>query len=169
LAISVAAQLSGGGPAKDSTAMARDAVAAFYAWYAPFTTRTSDADMHALRTPRWRFGPVLATALRADRAASAASPGEIVGLDMDPFLNTQDPCKRYAPVAARRAGANFFVDVLGSGGCSRHTKPDVTVRLVFQQGKPVFINFIYSGKPGDDLLHLLAALAAVRAKTKPPA
>ena len=120
--------------------------------------------MRALHDPRWHFNPALVTALRADSAASVANPGEVVGLDMDPFLNSQDPCNRYAPTAVRRDGATFLVDVVGSGGCPSHREPDVTVRIAFRGTTPVFVNFLYLKPANDDLLHLLAQLASERAK-----
>ena len=146
----------------DSARVARETVARFYAWYLPAAQRAG-ADMRALRDPRWHFNPALVTALRADSAATVANPGEIVGLDMDPFLNSQDPCNHYAPTAVRRDGATFLVDVVGSGGCPSHREPDVTVRVVFRGTTPIFINFLY--KPiNDDLLGLLRQLASDRAK-----
>lgn len=150
-------------PAIDSARVAREAVARFYAWYVPAAQRAG-ADMRALRDPRWHFNPALVTALRADSAATVANPGEVVGLDMDPFLNSQDPCNRYAPTAVRRDGATFLVDVVGSGGCPSHREPDVTVRVGFRGTTPIFINFLY--KPiNDDLLGVLRQLASDRAKT----
>ena len=147
----------------DSGRVAREVVAQFYAWYVPEAHRAG-AEMRALRDPRWHFSPALMAALRADAAAAAASPGEIVGLDMDPFLNAQDPCHRYAPTGVRPAGKTFLVDVLGSGGCGSHRGPDVTVRIAITGGTPVFVNFLYPKPADDDLVHLLAHLAADRTK-----
>ncbi len=124
--------------------------------------------MRALRNPRWHFSSALVTALRAGSVATDASPGEIVGLDMDPFLNAQDPCTRYAPSAVRRMGKNFLVDVVGTGGCDPHRVPDVSVLVAFRGATPVFINFLYPKPANDDLLGLLARLAADRAKHPGP-
>jgi hypothetical protein len=148
----------------DSGRVARDVVARFYAWYAPAAQKTPETDMRALRDRRWHFSPALVSALRADRAASRASHDEIVGLDMDPFLNSQDPCEHYSPTAVRRAGNTFLVDVLGTGGCGRHVGPDVTVRVAFQGSTPVFVDFIYPSPANDSLSGVLAQLAADRAK-----
>ena len=153
-------------PAHDSAQTARAAVARFYAWYVPAAAKAAAVDMRALHDPRWHFSPALVAALREDSIASVRSPNEVVGLDMDPFVNSQDPCDRYAPTAVRRAGANFLVDVRGSGGCSSHAGPDVTVRVAFQGTTPVFVDFLYPKPANDDLLHLLAQLAAGR-KRKP--
>lgn len=150
-------------PAVDSARVARETVARFYGWYVPAAQRAG-ADMRALRDTRWHFNPALVTALRADSAATVANPGEIVGLDMDPFLNSQDPCNHYAPTAVRRDGATFLVDVVGSGGCASHREPDVTVRVAFRGTTPVFINFLYPKPANDDLLGVLRQLAADRTK-----
>ena len=150
-------------PALDSARVARESVARFYSWYVPASQRAG-ADMRALHDSRWHFNPALAAALRADSAATAASPAEIVGLDMDPFLNSQDPCERYAPTAVRRDGNTFLVDVVGSGGCEAHRDPDVTVRVAFRGSTPVFDNFLYPKPASSDLLAELAQLAADRAK-----
>lgn len=150
-------------PAVDSARVARETVARFYAWYVPAAQRAG-ADMRALRDRRWHFNPSLVTALRADSTATVANPGEVVGLDMDPFLNSQDPCNRYAPTAVRRDGATFLVDVVGSGGCASHREPDVTVRVAFRGTTPVFVNFLYPKPANDDLLGVLKQLASDRAK-----
>jgi hypothetical protein len=148
----------------DSAKIAQAVVARFYAWYVPLAAHTPGADVRALRDSRWHFDPALAKALRADAAAAARSPDEVVGLDMDPFLNSQDPCDRYSPIAVRQRNGNFFVAVRGSGGCAAHTEADVTVQVVFRGANAVFLNFIYSRNPKEDLLSLLATLAADRAK-----
>lgn len=119
--------------------------------------------MRALHDPRWHFSPVIIAALQADSVAAVRAPGEVVGLDMDPFLNSQDPCDHYAPSAVRRDGSTFLVDVHGSGGCPRRSGPDVIVRVAFEGTTPVFVNFLYPPS-NDDLLHLLTQLAADRAK-----
>ena len=147
----------------DSARVARESVARFYSWYVP-AAQKAGADMRALHDARWHFSPALVTALRADSAATEANPSEIVGLDMDPFLNAQDPCDRYAPIAVRRDGKTFLVDVRGSGGCASHREPDVTVRVAFSGATPVFVNFIYPQPHNDDLLSVLKQLAADRAK-----
>jgi hypothetical protein len=141
---------------------ARRAVADFYSWYVPLARGTPQADMRAVRERPSTFSPQLVDALRADSVASAASPSEVVGLDGDPFLNSQDPCEQYAPVNSSERDGHFFVDVLGSGGCAAHTTPDVTVDVAPVAGRLVFNNFIFSSKPRADLLATLSDLAAAR-------
>jgi hypothetical protein len=92
---------------------ARRAVDEFYGWYVPMQKQTRGADMRAIRDKPALFSSELATALRADSVASAASPGEVVGLDGDPFLNAQDACNQYSSAGVVEIDGRFLVQVLG--------------------------------------------------------
>ena len=138
------------------------AVAEFYAWYTPMALHDPGPDMRALRERPALFSPAIVRALRADSVATAQGGEEIDGLDGDPFLNAQDPCERYRPIRTRRASDVYLVEVLGSGGCEIHRTPDVIVQVTFRDGSPVFTNFLYSRKRGDDLLSLLKRLTEQR-------
>jgi hypothetical protein len=133
----------------------RAAVQRFYDWYVPVASRVEGpAWMEALARKQFTFAPVLVEALRADSVAQAKSDDDEEGLDGDPFLNAQDPCRRYVARAVRHRGTSYLVDVLGSGGCAKHTTPDVVVEVVPQGGKLVFVNFHYP----DDESDLVAVL-----------
>lgn len=149
-----------------SAPVAQRAVAEFYAWYVPMWANDPGPAMRAVRERRAQFADPLIKALRADSIATAQAGEEIDGLDGDPFLNGQDPCDRYRPVRTTRRGDDYFVDVLGSGGCQRHTTPDVIVHVAWREQRPVFVNFLYSGKPGDDLQSLLRRLAVQRQRER---
>jgi hypothetical protein len=93
------------------------AVRQFLAWYVPLATAPGSG-------PAWHSALTLAPpaltegllrALRADSIAWAASPGDIVGIDFDPFLATQDPCDSYHTGAALDSGALARVPVYS--GC----------------------------------------------------
>jgi len=128
----------------------RAAVQRFYDWYAPMASRVEGpAWMAALARKQFTFAPELVAALRADSVAQAKSDDDEEGLDGDPFLNAQDPCRRYVAKAVHHRGASYLVDVLGSGGCARHTDPDVVVEVVPQGGKLVFVNFHYPDDESD--------------------
>jgi len=147
---------------------ARQAVDEFYGWYVPIQKQTGNANMRAVHDRAALFSPELVAALRADSVASAASPGEVVGLDGDPFLNAQDACDRYSSAGVAELGNRFLVQVLGSGGCPEHTTADVTVEVTPANGNPVFTNFIYSPRDRDNLVSLLTYLDSTRrAKSKP--
>jgi hypothetical protein len=57
--------------------------------------------------------PALRRALIADYQASAADSTQVVGLDFDPFLNSQDPCSVYRVGADSSAGARHLIQVRG--------------------------------------------------------
>jgi hypothetical protein len=146
---------------------AERAVAQFYQWYVPLARDSAEADMRAVRERSAFFPASLVAALRADSLATAQSPDDVVGLDGDPFLNSQDPCKRYAPIGTVQRDTQFFVAVRGSGGCASHATPDVTVEVTPVNGHPVFTNFIYSSKPRDNLVSMLSDLAGARRSPRP--
>lgn len=150
-----------------SAESARRVVEDFYSWYVPIQKQTASANMRALHDRPALFSPELVSALRADSVASAASPGEVVGLDGDPFLNAQDACDRYASAGVVEIGGRFLVQVLGAGGCVAHTTADVTVEVTPTKGNLVFTNFIYSPRERDNLVALLAYLDSTRRARKP--
>ena len=78
-------------------------------------------------------------------------------MDGDPFLNAQDPCDRYDAVKISARGRVYLVQVLGTGGCVAHTKPDVVVEVGRTGSRWVFLNFRYVD-PNDNLLDLLKRL-----------
>jgi len=141
---------------------AQRAVAEFYAWYSPLANDSVDAAMRAVRDRSTLFPQSLVKALRDDSLASAQSTDEVVGLDGDPFLNSQDPCDKYSPTATTSRAGKFFVDVQGAGGCSAHSEADVIVEVTPVKGRPVFTNFTYSPAARDNLVALLADRAAAR-------
>jgi len=103
----------------------------------------------------------LACALEADSAAQANALGEIVGLDFDPFLNTQDPYDRYAVGKVTRKGQRCLVDVYGVHSGKRSDRPDVVPELVRRHGSWVFMNFHYP-RERTDLLSILKRLRQKR-------
>lgn len=144
---------------------ARRFVQAFYAWYVPLAKKDPSVT-RALRERRSQFRPELARALRADLAASAANGNEVVGLDGDPFLNAQDPCDKYDAVSSTRVGATYHVGVVGKGWCKDHTTPDIVAEVTRRDGRWVFLNFIYSTKPKDNLMDLLTQLQSDRGRKR---
>jgi acetyl esterase/lipase len=113
----------------------------FYAWYRPAAEKAG-AEEEALRNRAELFTPGLLTALKEDLAASKKNGSEIVGLDFDPFLNSQDPCPRYDVGGARIEGGRALVDV--KGDCvGEKTGPDVTAELAPGPKGWVFSDFRY--------------------------
>lgn len=147
-------------PPRSAADSAARAVQAFYAWYVP-QARADGAGatwMTAVRARPALFAPALVEALRRDSVASARSRDEVVGLDGDPFLDSQEPCARYVAGRAVARGARVLVDVTGEGGdCAPRTRPDVVVEVARTRGGWRFENFRYP-EPPDDLLALLRRL-----------
>jgi hypothetical protein len=135
-------------------------VNAFYAWYLPSAQKGSGMQV-ALHDSSALFSPTLAAALRADGEAQARSPGEIVGLDWDPFLDAQDFCESYEVGPARREGDQVLVEVHGKCSGRNDTLPDVVADLRRDRSTWVFATFRYPRR-SSDLLKDLAELRLAR-------
>ena len=147
-------------PAADSV---QRVVQSFYDWYVPFAQRYHGrAWMPALNYGRIRFSRELTRALRQDSVAQARAGNEIDGLDGDPFLNAQDPCDRYTVRSAKQKTSMWLLEIVGSGGCARHSKPDVIAEVSAGHDTLTFVNFIYPDSTGGDLLSLLRLLHPAR-------
>jgi hypothetical protein len=134
---------------------ALDTVRNFYSWYFP-----GHSFEEALEARRADFDKALYAALRADLTAASKSPDEIVGLDFDPFLNTQDPCQRYEVGPAKVTGTSARVEIHGVCEGKKAAKVDVIVALRQENGRWVFTNFLYPG--ADDLVKVLRVLKRER-------
>lgn len=138
-------------------------VQSFYDWYTPIATTEDEVPgwISALQSKRDFFTPELAQALEADREAQVRAEDEIVGLDADPFLNSQDPCTRYEVGKVSRKGESYWVDVHGECSGERGGTPDVVAEVVLKSGSWVFVNFHYP-REQSDLLALLRRLRLER-------
>lgn len=130
----------------------------FYAWYVPLALKDQKqpAFVIALKKKGSLFSPELAQALEADAAAQAKVEGEIVGLDWDPFLNSQDPADRYVTGKVTTKGDRTLVEVHGVPSGKKNATPDVIVELTLRDGRWLFTNF--RSADGNDLLSSLKAL-----------
>jgi hypothetical protein len=92
----------------------------FYDWYATQANRAgaSGPAWNAIVTMRpTALDSTFLRLLKTDLTEKAKSPpGESVGLDWDPILNTQDPCPSYKADSAYVANAEFRVRVTGVCG-----------------------------------------------------
>src|SRR5215212_4808372 len=75
----------------------RQFVQDFYSWYVPIAMKDHKvpAFVVAIKEKPSLFSPQLLKALQNDADAQAKASGEIVGIDWDPFLNTQDPSRQF--------------------------------------------------------------------------
>lgn len=172
LALLVGAAAAGAAPAADANAgQARAFVQEFYTWYRDGAVKHNRGSMQAMRLRREAFSPELRRAMEADEAASRKHPGEIVGLDFDPFFNAQDIAERFTTGRAYPARRGYRVEVFGTWGGKRNRRPDVIPELVRQNGRWVFVNFYYPSPdkpagPGDNLLDVLRELRQDRSKRR---
>ena len=154
---------------QDANKSCRDFVQGFYDWYVPVALkggRVTPVD-RALKIKGSAFSPELAQALREDSAASAKVKDEVVGLDFDPFLNTQEPSDRYVVGNVTPKGDTYWVEIYGVTSGKKSAKPDVTPELKFKNGRWIFVNFHYGEveHPEDEnLVSILKTLRASRQK-----
>ncbi len=140
---------------------ARKFVKEFYAGYVQRSlseSAKSPMEQELKRAPS-RFAPTLLRALQADLLASSKSPDEIVGLDFDPFLNTQESFSHSSVVKVVRKGGSYFAGV----ALDKSNQPSVVAELERHQGNWRFVNFHYPDGP--DLLSLLRSLSLDRKKS----
>jgi len=164
------------GQAEDSqhnSESAREFVRAFYDWYVPLThkrLRETTSDI-ALRERRRAFGPLLFRALKEDSEAQDAAKELVVGLDFDPFLNTQDPCEGYRLGGVSKKGDVYRVEVYEV--CPDRTQREelaVIAEAGLRNGRWVFLNFYYPDLVKDypDSADLLAILKKLREDREKP-
>ena len=167
-----AAPSPAGAPAKDATTPAAQGfVQGFYDWY---VGQAKKSDQHlmddALSNKRWPMSEAIVTALKADMAAQAKTPDDIVGIDFDPFLAAQDECWPYKTGKVTTVAGKTRVEVFGHCEKTHPESPDVIAELEQRDGKWVFVNFIYPGDPGQpdgDLLKTLKDLQQERDHPSP--
>lgn len=140
-------------PASDH-ASARAFVEGFYRWYVPqaLGNSASAAWVLALERRPTAFDGDLARLLRGESAAQARC-AELIGIDFDPFLDTQDPADAYAVGKISRRGHHYWAPIFALQNGRRSDKPDVRVELADDNGRWLFVNFHYPD--GTNLLKLL--------------
>lgn len=143
-------------------AAAQDFTQKFYDWYVKQDAQDDNdsAEDIALKTKPRYFDAGLMKALKEDLAAAAKSPDEIVGLDFDPIMNTQDTCGPYKTGKVTQEGDTYRVEVFGTCTPEKPGQPDVIPALTQVQGAWIFVNFYYPGN--GDLLTVLQDLKKER-------
>ncbi len=137
----------------------KDFVQQFYGWYLPLALKGTEepAQNLALREKSGNFSKEVYEALKEDSDAQAKADGEIVGLDFDPFLATQDPCEHYVLGKATGDGERYEIPIFAVCSGKQSKRPDVVAQVERREGSWVFINFYYP-KVGGDLLSILKRL-----------
>jgi len=150
----------------NTEASAKAFVQSFYTWYLSKGPRGKEKSSDdALKLKRSAFDTELYRELKEDSDVSAKNKDEIVGLDFDPFEDSQDPCSRYVAGKVTAKGDGYLVEVFGICEGKKNKTPDVTPEVSFKDGKWVFVNFHYgnAGKE-DNLLSILKQLREERTK-----
>jgi hypothetical protein len=117
----------------------RNFVQSFYDWYVkrPEFPR-------ALKYRPSAFSPELSRRLREDHEAQVKAPGDIAGLDFDPFLNGQDPGEHYVVGRIELKGKKTCWAEIHRGSADEMSKQTyVGAELVSNVGRWQFINFYY--------------------------
>lgn len=150
--------------ASETKQACRAFVQRFYEWYVPKALHESGvpASDLALKYQRSVFSPDLIRALREDSEAQARAAGAIVGLDFDPFLNTQDPSSHYVVSDVMLSGNRCRADVYGVSSGAKSSKPDVLPELAFENGRWLFVNFHYGKSKRSNDENLLSILRTLR-------
>jgi hypothetical protein len=141
-----------------------DFVKRFYAWYAPFaqSEHKRPAFELAIKRNAALFSVELRSALMSDAAAQPEVSGYIVGIDFDPFLNSQDPAGRYEIGKVTEQGNRYLFHLHAVIERNKQPRPAVIAEVEQQSGNWVFVNFRYP--EGSDLLSTLRNLSARRSK-----
>jgi hypothetical protein len=128
----------------------------FYRWYVPiaFKDNKGTAFEIAIKQRPSSFSPQLLQALRDDAKAQAV--GEMVGLDFDPFLNSQDPSNHFVIGQINRKNDGYWVDIHTSKSQTVHAKTSVIAVVNQSGGHWFFTNFRFPN--GGDLLGTLQIL-----------
>jgi hypothetical protein len=146
-------------PAVTSSLSAPGFVRAFYDWYVPIVH--SDVGAPAWFAVLQRDPPVLnaklLAALRQDSISGAASPGEVNGLNFDPFLDSQDPCEAYELGDVTGTGNTQHVAIHSVCSGMRSAEPSLLAEVAMEDGSWVFQNVRYT-RTKSDLINVLNEL-----------
>jgi hypothetical protein len=154
----------------DALKSVRKFVQDFYSWYVPKVLKFDDdspASGRALKERGYVFSPELFKALKEDSDAQARAR-ELVGLDFDAFLDTQDPAARYRLGRIAQKGNTYLVEVFGVYDVRPSDRPDgmpeVIAEVARRNGQWVFTNFLYPpvAKHYPDSANLLAILKGLK-------
>jgi hypothetical protein len=146
----------------------RNFVQGFYDWYAPKALRDNSGlawDV-AVKEKGCYFSKELALQLQEDSNAQAKAQGDIVGLDFDPFLNSQDPEGHYKVGLITQKSGGYWVDIDGDSSGNKAENVIVVAELAYKNGQWKFVNFHYPN--GYNLLAVLKALRENRKKPSVP-
>ena len=128
----------------------REFVERFYKWYVPLAlndqiNRSWDAALKLTPPP---FRPELTKLLRDDSVAQAKCK-ELVGLDFDPFLYTQDPAQAYVVGKIAHSGPDYRAEIYSVNRGIQSNEPGLIAEFIQEEGHWFFVNFYYLSPKGD--------------------
>lgn len=139
----------------------RGFVQGFYDWYTPWASSDKPKGPAWYRVLDQKPGVLdlpLLKALREDRAAQRKATDDQVGLDFDPFMNSQDPDPKYLAGPIKKKGAFYYVSMRRVLAKTR--KPGevaVVAQVGNRNGHWIFVNFL-DPEHGFDILSVLHGL-----------
>jgi hypothetical protein len=142
----------------------------FYKWYDLIARKESSETSSdvALKDRPSAFSPELLRLLKEDSVAQKKAKGELVGLDFDPFLATNDdPFEQYVVGGVSKKGDHFWAQIYGVHQGKKSHKPVVKPELASLNGKWQFVNFHYDTTDhavNDNLISVLNVLKKDRQK-----
>lgn len=136
----------------EDTASCRSIVRDFYNWYVPLAQKNGGdpASLSAVRQRPDYFSASLLKSLEEDSAAQAKAQGEIVGIDFDPFLNSQDPAEKYVVGKVVVNSGKCVADIKAVDG--RQGMYDVKSELRQVGSKWQFTEFLYQDRTLSEIL-----------------
>lgn len=144
---------------KDTEKSCQDFVQGFYNW---LVKEDHGPINHVIKDKHSAFTPELFQLLKEDTEAQDKAEGEIVGLDFDPFFNSQDPGERYVAGEVKRRDDHYLVDVYGIWSGEKSKTPSVVPELIFHRGRWVFVNFHYGKSDYPENENLISVLQELR-------
>jgi hypothetical protein len=141
-----------------SSAAAQESATVFVQRFYDAYLKAGDRWAGTVQSRRALFEPSLADALQEDAAAQAKVQGNVVGLDFDPFLGSQDPGPRFEARRATAVPGGQRVEVFD---LSAPARPVVLVDVAPRGGSWIITGFRYPNT-ASDLRAILKALKAER-------
>jgi len=134
----------------------------FYDWYGILSHKNSKLtpDVRAITEKAQMFSARLIASLKKDYEASSKHPEEIVGLDWDPFLCSQELEGRYEVGKIKKQGQNYLVELYGVSGGKRNPEPNVIAEVAQSGDHWIFVDF--HSPHGGDMLNDLKELKESR-------
>lgn len=139
----------------------------FYNWYVAeaFNGGSGEGWFLVLKQRSNDLNPRLYRALKGDADAQAQSQGMIVGIDFDPFLNSQDPCERYIVGTVSKQRNVYSANVYGICSGEKGHTPDIVAEVMRNGQRWQFVNFLYPNI-NSDLLGILQLQSQDRKRSR---